>query len=225
MKSYIGLRIAGLALLGLTAAGSAQAATISLNQSAAAIPVGGNVIIDIMLAVLPGEVVGAIELDLAFNNAVVQATGIPVNDPDGVMGLAACETATPGLCEFSFGFTPGNYDLAYTADPAISEGALAVAQTLPFRVATLMLQGVSPFINSPLQILNVVLSDYDGLPETDPNGGEIPDSQYVAATVVNGSITVFDNGTPAPIPEPGTIALFGAGAAVLALRRFRRARS
>ena len=221
MKNYIGIRIAVLALLGLTAAGSAQAATISLSQSAAAIPVGGNVTIDILLAVAPGEVVGGVSLDLAFDNAVVQATGIPVNDPNGVMGLAACEAATPGLCEYSFGFTPGNYNVFYTADPAISEGDLALAQAVPFRIATLMLQGVSPFINSPLQLLNVILSDYDG---TDSDGTG-PDNGLVAVQTINGSITVLGSTDPQPVPEPSTIALFGAGAAILAVRRFRRARS
>lgn len=221
MKNYIGTRIAVLALLGLTAAGSAQAATISLSQSAAAIPVGGNVAIDILLTVAPGEVVGGISLDLAFDNAVVQATGIPVNDPDGVMGLSTCETNAPGTCEFSFGFTPGNYNVFFLADATITEPALALAQAAPFRIATLMLQGVSPFLNSPLQILNAVLSDYDG---TDSDGAG-PDNGFVPVQAINGSITVLGSTDPQPVPEPGTIALFGAGAAILALRRFRRARS
>ena len=130
----------------------------------------------------------------------------------------------PDCASSAFGFTPGNYNVFYLADsPRIfSEAALGLAQALsPFRIATLMLQGVSPFLNSPLQILNAILSDYDG---TDSDGAG-PDDGFVPVQTVNGSITVTDLTGPQPVPQPGTIALFGAGAAILAIRRLRRTRS
>ncbi len=212
MKTYFGVRFAALAVLGLATMGArAEAATISLSPSAQNVDVGNQVSVDVMVGLSQGEVVGGAYLDLTFDNALIGAVSA-TNDPDVIMDSTACPS-DPGFCDFSFGFGAGTYNLDLLADLAISEVDLGIAQGALFRLARLTFSGLVPGV-ALLDFLVVQLSNYDGsalLPLTSMTGG---------------SITVNDDGVipdPTPIPEPGTIALFGAGAAILLARRLRRA--
>lgn len=210
MRNYFGARFAALAVLGLVALGArAEAATISLNPANSVVDVLDLVSIDIMIGLGQGEVVGGANVDLTFNPAIVGGFGAD-NDPDVIFDSDACPS-DPGFCDFSTGFGAGVYNVNLLADLALDEATLAGLQGALFRLATITFVALSPGI-SLLDLVNVQLSNFEG-------------DELLVTSTEGGSITVRDVEDPAPIPEPGTIALFGAGAAVLLARRLRRARS
>ncbi len=219
MRNYLGIRVATLAAFGLVAMGArAEAALITLSPSAQSVNVGGSVSVDIMVGLGDLESVGGASLSLSFNNAILNGTG-STNDPDAKMGLAQCEIEAAGdpdnepFCEFSNFFSAGGtspYELDFLANDELDAVALKALQGASFRLATLTFLALSPGTSAlTFSTLGIYLTDPDGNP--------------LSTQATDGSVTV--NGTdpgPAPVPEPATFALFGAGAAVILARRLRR---
>jgi hypothetical protein len=218
----LGKRVWTLAVLAAVFAVSAEAATISISPATQDANVGDPVAIDILLSGLAaGEHVGGVSLVLSFDESILTASSF-TNDPDGKMGLAACEAEAAGdpaepACEFSFGFGGVDpLDLFFLANDELDGPALKALQGTGFRLATVNFiagpgTGVSPLTLSAIG--GVFLSDSTG-------------TAAVGVQIVNGQVCVGGNcGVQNPIPEPGTLSLLGLGAGALLARRRRKAQA
>lgn len=197
-------RTAAAALLALAIVARADAAPIvSFNPASQDATIGDTVSVDIVVSGLT-EALGGFSLFLNFNDNVLAGTGVSFNS-----------TAFPGGCFsllspcFSFGGGgSGPLDIYFVAED--DPGTLTTAQTplLPaFTLATITFDAIDNGL-SQLRLADVVLSDVDGF--------EIDGVQTVIGRVCVGG-NCNNN-----VPEPGLLALFGAGLSALVVRRRAR---
>lgn len=197
------LAVSAVALGTLLSTAPAQAITVSVSPATQTIGVGGGASIDIIVSGLT-DPVGGFSLTLAFNDTIVSGDSF-TNDPDGKMG------ALP--LDLSGGFSGGSLDLFFVADATETEASLGASEGASFRLATVKFTGLADGL-SPLTLSNVVLSNWDGT------------ATLEGVESVNGSICVeAEVGAgcaQAPVPEPGTLALFSLGMLGMGLARRRR---
>ena len=195
-----------LALTGAIAV-QTEAAIISISPSSQTVNIGDTVTADIIVSGLAAdESVGGVSLELAFNDSILSGFSYTV-DPDDKMGAED---------DFSFGFTGGTgspLDLFFVAEAGLDHAALTAMQGAGFRVAsvsfTAIANGLSGLNMSPTGPGGAFLSDADGF--------------TIPTQAVNGSVCVGGNCPAAP--EPGLIALLGAGLSAIAVRRKARQRA
>jgi len=194
--------------LALTGASVAQteAAIISVSPVSQGGNIGDTITADIIVSGLAAdESVGGVSFLLSFNDSVLSGTTFAV-DPDDLMGAEL---------DLSFGFTGGNgspLDVFFIAEAGLDHAALKALQGGGFRVASVSFLATA----NGFSALN--------LTATGPSGEFISDADGfpIAAQAQNGSVCI---GGPCPAaPEPGLIALLGAGLSAIAVRRRARPR-
>jgi len=181
-----------VAVAGLMATATpARAAAITFNSTT--VSVGQTFNVDVLLSgVNPG--IAAFAFDFIFNSAVLDLVGVSEGNLFGGWGsFSANQGSVSGQVDASI----------FPFESNLSPATLA---TLTFKVVGSGVAG--------LQLKNTDLTGVDWWM------GIIPFRTDVNHTVSNGTISV--GGTqPTPVPEPGTMTLFGIGAYALA-RRIRR---
>lgn len=171
-------------------AGPASAATISFAPGSQSVEIGDSVSVDIVVSDLGGEIVSAYDLDIQYDAAILNATGVSF---DTGLGDAL---AFEALESFDVG-TAGLVDLAQVS--LLGDAALLALQGGDeVRLATLVFEAVGPGTSS-LDFLFDAANDIKGA------GALILD-----VTDASGSIRVTT-----PIPEPRAALLFGLGLFVL----------
>ncbi len=193
-----------LALTGAVV-GQADAAIISVSPVSQNANIADVVTADIIVSGLAAdESVGGASFLLSFNSAVLSGLSFTL-DPDDVMGNEV---------DFFSGFTGGNgspLDVFFVADPLFDHAALKAGQGASFRLATVNFTAIANgFSGLNLSATGgVFLSNADGITP-------------IPTQAVNGSVCV--GGVCPAAPEPGLIALLGAGLSAFAVRRKARAR-
>jgi hypothetical protein len=193
-----------LALTGAFAA-QTEAAIISVSPVSQGGNIGDTITADIIVSGLAAdESVGGVSFLLSFNGSVLSGTTFAV-DPDDRMGAEL---------DLSFGFTGGAgspLDVFFLADAGLDHDDLKALQGPGFRVATISFQaianGFSGLVLSASGPSGEFLSNADGLTP-------------IPTQAVNGSVCI--GGTCPAAPEPGLIALLGAGLSAIAVRRRAR---
>ena len=206
VKKLFRILTVALALTGAFAA-QTEAAIISVSPATQGGNVGDTITADIIVSGLAaGESVGGVSFLLSFNGAVLSGFSYAV-DPDDKMG---------NELDFSFGFTGGTgspLDVLFVAEGGLDHTALKAMQGAGFRVATVSFTAIANGFSG----LNLAaagpsgefISDADGFP--------------IGAQAVNGSVCI--GGTCPAAPEPGLLALLGAGLSAIAVRRKARLRA
>ena len=193
------LRVAALAVMVVAGAvAQAAAATVSIVPGTQTVNVGDPVVVDLVVSGLT-EDIGGFSAIVSFNDTILSGVSF-ANDPDNHFS---------GEFDASFGFTGGDnspLDLFLVGAP--------VGQGTGFTLARINFLASAAGL-SPLTLSGVVLSTAVGQSDIFP-------------TVVNGEVCVQAAATAAGcarVPEPGLLALLGAGVSALAVRRRRAARS
>lgn len=192
------MRVLALAaILGAGFAVQAEAIPIvSVSPSSTSVAVGDTFSIDILVSGLgAGEEVGGYSLFLAFDSSKIKGTGY-TDDPDSKM--------SPGTAFPPVGFGAGGaspLELFFVADA----GTDLSTQGGGFRLARVTFEAIAPGL-SRLKLSKIGSFLSDGA------GADLP------ATAQHGSVCVGD---PAgcKVPEPGLLALLGAGLSAFAMRR------
>jgi hypothetical protein len=204
MRNYVANRVAALAVAVLALTGlNAEAALITLSPSSQDASVSDVVSVDILVSGLTElEAVGSVSLFLSFDDSILAGLGYSL-DPDSAMGNEV---------DFSFGFDGGigsPLDLFFIADGGLDFAALKALQGTGFRLATVTFLAIGPGLTSLVlsENLDIFLGNAEGELE-------------IPATAVDGDVCVDCD--PAPVPEPSTFALLGAGALAVLARQVRR---
>ena len=190
--------LSGLVLLGsgwLGGASEAWAVSLDFVPATQTVMLGDSVMVDLVISGLGNGVdpsVGDFDLDVTYDSSILTATGVTFGPFLG-----------DGIDSFqdSDVLTPGLIDLAELSllfDLSGQPGSFTLA-TLSFNTV-----GVG---TSALILTQVIVEDAF--------------AQDLSPTVGTGSITVETGGPTNPIPEPGTILLFGSGLAGLLGWRMR----
>ena len=195
------LALAAIVAVGI--GGTAEAIPIvSVTPSHTDASVGDSVSVDIVVSGLAaGERVGGFSFLLAFDSSILKGTAYTV-DPDSKM--------SPGFELPPVGFGAGGASPLETFYVAAA-GADLSGQGTGFRLATVTFSAIAAGL-SKLTLINpdgaVVLSD--------SRGQELPSDLSPGEVCVGGPNACVRGG-----PEPGLLALLGAGATALAIRRRR----
>ena len=205
--------IGAVALVGLLIAGvsvPAQAAVISVSPAAPTVNIGDPVFFDVAISGIDTatpDPIAAYDLTLTYNPAILGAvTFTHLAGNPGAMG------AGPDLF---VAFAPGSFNFGSALlDPAIlTPSDLSAVQGASFVAARFQFTALAAGVSA----LNVAV-----------NGGGLAPFDFFAnlivPTVENGQVTVRQNGTQPPAPEPATLLLVGTGVVLAATRRRMRRR-
>ena len=193
-----------VALALLVGAGSATRAeaipVVSFDGIPASWIAGDVVSIDVVVTGLD-EATGGVNLDLTFDDTSLGGTGysfgaIAFNNP--------VDDNPPGTgngLDLSFGFSGNQVNLNWTS---------------------FELQAVLSGLQGPFPSGALVLATVDFLASGTGAGGFAFDTVELSNNDGTALLPVCIEGQPCQVPEPGTLALFGAALAALGVRRFRR---
>jgi hypothetical protein len=188
-----------MALAMMVSAGSVSRAEAIPVVSFSGIPgswnAGDSFSVDVIVTGLD-EATGGVNLDVTFDNTTLTGVGYS-------FGAVAFNTPVDGVngVDFSGGFSGNQVNLNWTS--------------FEFPIDLTTAQG--PFPSGPL-VLATMNFDATGTGQ----GGFIFDTVDLSNNEGTALLPVCIEGQPCPVPEPGTLALFGAALAALGVRRFRR---
>ena len=190
MKKHILLTILTAATFLATPAISA---TLSITPSTQTKFVGQSASVDVELS---GSLVGAFDLDVSWNSAIVSFSSIDFSSELGIFNVETLGDFTA----LANSINAYNVSLLSVAELGALQGDPVLLFTLNF---TALSVGISP--------VNITLVNSLG----DENGIQVD-----PLTIVNGEIKVI-NRDGGEIPEPATYLLFSGGLAILAVLRRR----
>jgi len=191
--------LTGIALLVIGAGTSARAVTITVDPLAGDIGIGELVEVQVAisgLGHLEAPSIGAIDLDLFFDSAILSPVDGSLGDPDlgdqlDVLGLGSLAIATIDVGSINF------FELSFDL-PADLESL----QVGSFVIGSVIFEGLSAGVSALSLSVNSI-ADAHGDP-------------LLVDTVVGSSVTV--------IPEPSTILLLAGGVVGIGVHRRRRSR-
>jgi len=189
-----------IALAVLVGAGSVTRAEAIPVVSFSGIPgtwdAGDSFSVDVVVTGLD-EATGGVNLDLTFDDTTLTGVGYS-------FGATAFNTPVDGLngLDFSGGFAGNQVNLNWTS----------------FELQAVLTAAQGPFPSGPLVLATV---DFDATGTG--TGGFSFETVHLSDNDGLALLPVCIEGEPCPVPEPGTLALFGAALAALGVRRFRRA--
>jgi len=183
---------AGIALVSGAQEAQAGPIELSVDPAISRIASGQSFNIDIRIAGLEDEDLGAFEFDLSFDPTVVQYQSY-------ILGAELADPSFGGFGDFSDVSSAGNGLLIFAESATQSELALADRQPDDFILASVSFLAQQPGISS-LTLSNIELYD-----------GSLSASRLQVSSVTDGSVTV---------PVPGTLLLMPFGLGLIAVRRF-----
>jgi hypothetical protein len=193
------------ALVGLVFAAPARAAVIlSFDPASSIVDVGDVVDVDVVVSGLSSleEILSAFDLDVTYNNAIVDATGVTFGPH---LGDESQSEVINNVID-----SPGRIDFAATS--LLSDGDLYLMQPDPMVIATLsfvaLAPGTTPLIFDPTTPPGILLVGFMATP-----------IDLDLITALPGEITVRER---VPTPEPSTLLLGLVG--LLAAGRLRAQR-
>jgi hypothetical protein len=204
-------RILALALVaGAFFTARVDAATISIVPGSQNAVVGADVSVDIVVSGLAAdEAVGGASLTLDFDDGILSGSNVSI-DPNDAMGVDL-----DPLNVFDSDFAAGGgspLTLVFLADMTLDNDALKLLQGATFTLATVTFDAIGAGLS------DLVLGAVGGAFLSNADGTETIPTQ-----VVNGEVCVSPAGAPdqgcEQVPEPGLLALVGAGLGALAVRR------
>ncbi len=185
--------VAAAALLASLVSTHAQAIALSLAPVSQSVAVGSPTSVNIVISDLSAASVGAYDIDLAFNAAIIGFNNARFGTQLDLGGTGSSQQIVPGA---------GTINLAEVSfDPA---ALLDASQLDSFTLATLAFIGLAPGTSALTLTLNAL---------GDSGGGAL------GASITNAAITVTSGST---VPEPNTTLLILAGALLLCASAGRR---
>ena len=185
-----------MALALLVGAGSATRAEaipiISLSASSASWIAGDAVAVDVVITGLD-EATGGIDIDVSYDDPSLDGAGYSFS-------AAAFGDVTNGI-DLSLGFNSGLVNLNFTS----------------FEPEALLTGLQGPFPSGPLVLATINFTAIGS-----GQGGFAIDRVNLSNNDGTALLPVCIAGDPCQVPEPGTLALFGAALAALGTRRLRR---
>ena len=158
------LLAAALAVGGLLSAHAASAAVVTLTPSSVATTTGNPVSVDIRVTDLFSSQLGGFDLNIAFNPALLNPTGVTFGPLLG----------DPGLFEAFTGFsftTPGIVNFAEVS--LLDAAALDALQPTSFSIATLSFDAIGTGFNQFALLDTSTLADASGNPLAIPEPGSM----------------------------------------------------
>ena len=208
MISGKAIRLLAMTLLVAGVSVPAQAAAISISPAAQTVNIGNSVFFDVAISGIDTatpDPIAAFDLTLSFNPAILGGGIVTLlSGNPGAMGAAPDTFITPAAGSINFG--------AALVDPAIlTAGDLSAVQGGSFVAARFQFTALAAGVSA----LTVAV-----------NGGGLAPFDFFAnlivPTVDSGQVTVQQNGTQPPAPEPATLLLVGTGVVLAAARRRMR---
>jgi hypothetical protein len=191
-----------LVFLTVFAITAASANTITVLPSSQNVGLGNQASVSLTIAGLGNGTapsVGAYDIDVMFDPTVLSFNSAIFGNQLDILGLGDLQFVTPGA---------GDVDLFELSLDSASD--LNNLQAASFILATLTFDTIGTG-TSPITLTLNALGDADG--------------KALAADLVNGSVTVSQQGGPSPVPEPSSLVLIVGAAPLLIGLYHRRKRS
>ncbi len=191
-----------LVFLTVFATSAAFSNTITVLPSSQGIGIGNQASVSLNIAGLGNGIapsVGTYDIDVAFDPAILSFNSAAFGTQLDILGLGDLQFVTPGL---------GTVNLFELSLDSASD--LNSLQAASFILATLTFDTIGTG-TSPIALNLNALGDADG--------------NSLAADLVNGSLTVNQQGGPSPVPEPSSVVLVLSVAPLLMGLQYRRKRS